>query len=63
VSISLIPNGVSVRINDRDLARNLEITCPNLAECFDRLEEALQSPGTMVKTWGKKEPKLRKRQK
>jgi len=63
ITITLIPNGVAVRINDRDLARNMEITCTSLGGVFDALESALQSPTTLVKIMGKKEPRLRKRSK
>lgn len=63
LTITLIPGGVAVRISDRDLARNLEITCPSLCEVFDKLEEAMNAPTTLVKVYGKREPRLRQRKK
>jgi len=63
LTINLIPGGITARISDRDLARNLEITFQSLSEVFDKLEEALQSPSTLVKIYGKREPHLRERKK
>jgi len=63
ITVVLIPSGVAVRVNDRDLARNLEVTCTSLEGVFDALEAALMVPTTLVKVMGKREPRLRKRQK
>jgi hypothetical protein len=63
ITITLVPGGVSARVTDRDLAKSLEVTCDSLGKVFDTLEQALNSPTTLVKILGKREPRLRKRQK
>lgn len=61
MSIRLGPEGVLVTLTDRDLAVGIDASCATLADVFEALEKALSGPTPPIKTWGKKEPQLRKR--
>jgi hypothetical protein len=61
ISIKLGPEGVLVSISDRDLGVSLGATCPHLAGALEALEAALTCEVPAVVSWGKKEPKLRRR--
>lgn len=61
ISITLGPEGVLVRLVDRDLAATVQANCPFLADSFLALESALTSSNPPVVSWGRKEPNLRKR--
>ena len=63
LTVTLSPDGVVVRVSDRDLARAVEVTCANLQDCFSALEINLNSPKPAIKILGKREPNLRKRKK
>ena len=63
ISLNLTPSGVVVRVTDRDLARSVEVSCNNLEEVFATLEANLSSANPSMKIIGKREPRLRKRQK
>jgi hypothetical protein len=61
LSIRLGPEGVLVSLTDRDLGVGLEVSCASLEMAFAAIEIALQGPNPPIKSWGKKEPNLRKR--
>lgn len=61
ITIRLGPDGVLATLTDRDLAVSLDVACPHLADVLASLEAALTSNTAPVRTWGKKEPQLRKR--
>jgi len=61
ISITLGPTGVLVSINDRDLASNCSAACLHLEDAFIALERALSAPVAQIRSYGRKEPKLRKR--
>jgi len=61
VTVTLGPSGVLVQLNDRDLCVNLSAACKHLHEVWKALEDALNSPVPPVRSYGKKEPRLRKK--
>lgn len=61
LSISLGPEGVLIRLNDRDLATGCAAGAPFLEEAFAALESAMTGPHSNWTFWGKKEPQLKKR--
>ena len=61
VTVRLGPEGVLVSLTDRDLGVSLDATCGNLSEVWAALESALTGSVPPVRSWGKKEPNLRKR--
>lgn len=63
LSINLAPGGVIVRVTDRDLSRSVEVTCQYLNQALSTMEQALTGERVGMKIIGKKEPKLRTRQK
>lgn len=62
LTIRLGPEGVIATLTDRDLGVSAEITVPHLEDVLDGVNNAVSGPNPPIKTWGKKEPKLRKRQ-
>ncbi len=62
LTVQLGPEGVLIRITDRDLAVSVDVGCRHLGDTFNALEAVLGNPTIPVRSWGKKEPKLRKRQ-
>ena len=61
LNISMGPEGVLVQLSDRDLACGIGISCPHLVDVFEALERALTGPNPPIQSWGKSEPKVRKR--
>ena len=61
ITVSLGPAGVLVNINDRDLSVNCGATCLHLDDAFVALERALSATVAPIRSYGKKEPRLRKR--
>lgn len=61
MTVQLAPEGVLVRLTDRDLCVSVEAGCKYLADALPALEVLLQGPTPPIKSWGKKEPQLRKR--
>lgn len=63
LSIQLGPEGVLIRITDRDLSVSVDVGCRHLCQVLDSVEAVLGNPSIPVRSWGKKEPKLRERKK
>lgn len=61
MSIALVPEGVLIRVNDRDLSTAVEVLSPTLDQCFELVEANLASPRPGLKLFGKKEPHIRQR--
>jgi len=61
VSITLGPSGVLVDVSDRDLGVSCGAACQHLDDALAALEAVLSLPDAPVRSWGKKEPRLRKR--
>jgi hypothetical protein len=61
LSIRLGPEGVLVSLFDRDLAVSIDVTAGSLEDSFQALENALTGPHPPVKSFGRREPRVRKR--
>jgi len=61
ISIRFGPEGILVSISDRDLGVSMDACCPHLGDVFKAIEAGLTAAIPPIKSWGKKEPKLRKR--
>jgi hypothetical protein len=61
LSIRLGPSGVIATLTDRDLSVAVDCGTAHLGEVFEALERLLASDTPPIRTWGKKEPTLRKR--
>lgn len=61
LSIRLGPQGVLASLVDRDLAASVNVSCLTLESVFQAIEDALTGPNPPLSTWGRKEPRLRKR--
>lgn len=61
ITLTLAPDGVVVRVVDRDMARTVELVVPHLEDVFQEIEQNLNSLNPAIRVLGKKEPKLRKR--
>lgn len=61
LAITLGPDGVIVRLTDRDLSCSVTTSCSHLEQALDAIESALNQPNIPLTTWGKKEPHLRTR--
>ncbi len=61
VTLALGPSGVLVSVSDRDLGVSCGATCLHLDDALAALEAALAADVPPIRSWGKKEPKLRKR--
>lgn len=61
MTVRLGPEGCLVTLTDRDLAVSFDVACSSLTEAFAAMEAALSSPNPPMRSWGKKEPSLRKR--
>lgn len=61
ITIRLGPGGVLASLVDRDLSVSVDATCPHLAGVFTALQQALTGDAPPVKSWGRREPHLRKR--
>lgn len=61
LSIRLGPEGVLASLIDRDLCVSIDVSCSFLADVLPTLESALTGPNPPIKSWGKREPHLRRR--
>jgi hypothetical protein len=61
LSIQLGPEGVLVTVTHRDLRRSCSASCKYMEDVFGALQAVLASPTPPIRSWGKDEPKLRKR--
>lgn len=61
ITVNLGPQGVLASVSDRDLCVACGATCKHLDDVFKALEAALTSEVPPIRSWGKKEPRLRKR--
>jgi len=61
ITISLGPSGVLIDVSDRDLGVSCGAACEHLDGALEALEAVLSGPLPPIRSWGKKEPKLRKR--
>jgi len=61
ITLQLGPEGVLVRLTDRDLASSVDASCRHLQDMLQALETVLTTPGAPIRNWGRKEPQLRKR--
>ena len=61
VTLTLSPSGVQASVSDRDLGVSCSAVCEHLDDALSALEAALTSSVPPIRSWGKKEPKLRKR--
>jgi hypothetical protein len=61
LTVRLGPGGVTASLIDRDLSVLVEVSAGNLDDVLPALESALASDRPPLKSWGKKEPHLRKR--
>jgi len=61
ITITLGPSGVLIDVSDRDLGVSCGACCENMQDAFAALEAALNASPSPIRSWGKKEPKLRKR--
>ncbi len=61
LSVRLGPEGVLCSLVDRDLSVSVDATSAHLAGVFGMIEAALTGDTPNVKSWGRREPHLRKR--
>jgi len=61
ITIALGPEGVLCSVTFRDLQRSCKASCLSLEDAFQALEDALTSPNALITSWGRGEPRLRKR--
>lgn len=61
LTIRLGPECAIASLTDRDLAVSLDAPTPYLAGALEALERELSCAQLALKSWGKKEPQLRKR--
>jgi len=61
LTIQLGPGGVLVTLTDPDLSAALGASCANLGDALDAIETAAADPKAPWRSFGKKEPHLRKR--
>lgn len=61
LTVQLGPEGVLVRISSRDLQSSVSVSCPYLKDILDAIESELSRDNPNIQSWGKSEPKLRKR--
>src|SRR5262249_23706090 len=61
VTIRLAQGGVMATVTDRDLCVSVDVATPYLTDILAAMDRALANPSTPLRTWGKKEPNLRKR--
>jgi len=61
ISVRLGPEGALVSMRDVDLGVSVSAACPNLNDVFAALEAALTADVPAIQSWGRKEPRLRKR--
>lgn len=61
LNFRLGPDCAHAVLSDRDLCTSLEVTAQTVDALFPALEAALASSSPPIKTWGKREPRLRRR--
>jgi hypothetical protein len=61
ITIRLGPEGALATLTDRDLAVSMDVSVPHLADVLAALEAALSQAAPPIRSWGKSEPKLRRR--
>jgi len=61
LSIVLGPEGTIASVSNRDLQTRVVVSTPFLADALDALEAELSKDTPNIQSWGKTEPKLRKR--
>lgn len=61
ITIALGPTGVLISLSDRDLGVSCGAVCEHIDDSFAALERALTAAVAPVRSWGKKEPRLRKK--
>jgi hypothetical protein len=61
ITLALGPSGVLVSIRDVDLGVSCGAVCPHLDGALSALEDALTADVPPIRSWGRKEPRLRKR--
>jgi hypothetical protein len=61
LTVRLGPQGVLATLTDRDLAVSLDVSSETLAGVFLAVETALQAVAPPLRSWGRKEPQLRRR--
>lgn len=61
LTVRLGPEGVIVTLTDRDLSCSFDVACNHLQDALAAIEAALSGPSPPMRSWGRKEPQLRKR--
>lgn len=61
LTIRLGPEGVLATLTDRDLSVSVDVACAHLECVYAEMEAELNSDTPAVRSWGKREPNLRKR--
>jgi hypothetical protein len=61
LTIRLGPEGALATLTDRDLSVSIDVAAPHLDDVYEAIEAALVSNCPPIRSWGKKEPQLRKR--
>jgi len=61
LTIQLGPSGVLISLADRDLGVSCGAVCEHLDNALPAMEAALTATVPPLRSWGKKEPRLRKR--
>jgi len=61
LTIRLTPGGCLITLNDRDLAVAIDAACEHLGQALAALEAQLTGASTHVRTYGRREPSLRRR--
>lgn len=61
LSVQLGPEGVIASLNHRDLKVSCKVVCLALEDVWPALEAALTGENPPIVSWGKDEPRLRKR--
>jgi len=61
MTLQLGPSGVLISLTDRDLGVSCGAVCEHMEDVFKAVEDALTSAVPPIRSWGKKEPRLRKR--
>lgn len=61
LTVRLGPGGVLASLTDRDLAVTVEVCCAHLDNVLQETESQLGSSNPIIRSWGRKEPQLRRR--
>jgi len=60
-TVQLGPEGVVISFSDRSLNQSCSVGCRHLGDVLGAIQAALIDPATAWRSWGKREPQLRKR--